>query len=58
MLAHPRCLLQFLPQNLVAGPLGFRWFGVGVRVDAWCLQQRCSGRAPPFGLSVVLLGLW
>jgi hypothetical protein len=52
--AHPRWLLRFLPPNPVVGPLGFRWFSVGVGVEAWYLERKCWMRAPPFGLS----GLW
>jgi hypothetical protein len=43
--------------HALAGPLGFRWFGVGPGVEAWRLELRCSWRAPPFGLSIVPSGL-
>jgi hypothetical protein len=51
-------LLQFLPLNLIAGLLGFQWFGFDVKAEVWCSEQWCSMRAPPLGLSVGLTGLW
>jgi hypothetical protein len=51
-------LLRFIPQNLVACLLGLRWFGVGVVVEAWCLEQKCLMLAPPFELPDALLSLW
>jgi hypothetical protein len=35
-----------------------KYFGVGVGVEAWCLEQKCSMQEPPFEFLAVLPDLW